>query len=309
MSLQPTGVRAPETAEGDPRVGHLLGRGLGDSDPARAVLVGFPVDDGVVRNRGRAGAAEGPVALRERLYRLTPDPRVPAFAELLEHTRDLGDIDWQGDLAATQAALGDVVAEQLQTGALVVVLGGGHETAYGHFLGYAEAGRSVCIRNLDAHADVRELRDGLGHSGSPFRQALEHPSGACTDYRVHGLSPSSVSAAHLGYLQDHDCRWTFADETDAACVQQAYATTDEAMYATYCLDVLDQAFAPGVSAPAAHGITPEVWFAAVEAAGAAPHVTSMDVVELAPAYDRDGQTARLAALSVWTFLRAASQRA
>ena len=34
----------------------------------------------------------------------------------------------------------------------------------------------MAILNWDAHADVRELNEGLGHSESPFRQALEHSS-------------------------------------------------------------------------------------------------------------------------------------
>jgi len=38
------------------------------------------------------------------------------------------------------------------------------------------AGRAVGVVNLDAHLDVRPFPPGQGHSGSPFRQALEHPT-------------------------------------------------------------------------------------------------------------------------------------
>ena len=56
-----------------------------------------------------------------------------------------------------------------------------------------------------AHPDVRPLKDGHGHSGSPFRQALEHPSGLCRDYTVAGLNPPAVARAHLDYLAERNC--------------------------------------------------------------------------------------------------------
>ena len=87
-----------------------------------------------------------------------------------------------------------------------IVLGGGHETAYGHYLGYVRAGRETAIVNLDAHLDVRPLRDGRGHSGSPFRQALEHPTQPLRGdrYVVLGAQPFAVSRAHQAYVQEKD---------------------------------------------------------------------------------------------------------
>src|SRR5262249_44599972 len=60
---------------GGPRpadVGEVL---RGDSAaplPGRAVIVGFPQDEGVRRNQGRPGAAQAPAEIRRWLYRLTP---------------------------------------------------------------------------------------------------------------------------------------------------------------------------------------------------------------------------------------------
>ncbi len=42
--------------------------------------------------------------------------------------------------------------------------------------------------------------------------------------------------------------------------------------------------------------------------GRSPRVASMDVVELNPAFDLDGRTARLAALTVWHFLKGLAER-
>lgn len=77
---------------------------------------------------------------------------------------------------------------------------------------------------------------------------------------------------------------------------------------SFDLDAVDQAYAPGVSAPATGGLDVDVWLHAAFEAGCNPEVASMDVVELNPRFDPDGRTARLAALTVWTFLRGLSER-
>src|SRR5262245_23392420 len=221
--LQPVSIVLPETASDDLRVGHLLGKSLSDASEARVVIVGFPVHEGVRRNGGRVGAAEGPIAIRQSLFRLTPDPQNhQSFVDLLSKTVDLGDYVATGDLEANQVGLGEILAPYLQRGAIAIVLGGGHETTFGHFLGYVGAKQPVGILNWDAHPDVRPLRDGLGHSGSPFRQALEHPSRLCRSYVVAGLSASSVAKAHLDYLADRGASPVFNDELDCRSVDKIY---------------------------------------------------------------------------------------
>jgi formiminoglutamase len=287
------------TSADDPRIEHWLSRPA-PQGPGGVSIVGFAVDQGVQRNGGRPGASAGPQAIRERLRRLCPDAQQPAaFSALLEQTRDLGDVAGSGDLEADQRALAEIVAAELARGAFVIVLGGGHETTYGHFLGYVRAQRAVAIRNVDAHADVRPLHAALGHSGSPFRQALEHPSGLCVSYRVDGLQPSAVAAAHLTYLRERGASFGFRRDFSAEALYETPTTT----LATFCLDALDQAFAPGVSAPTTDGLTPAEWLRAAYRAGSCAQVASADVVELNPRFDRDDQTARLAARTVWELLR------
>lgn len=307
--LSPVTVTPPETAQDDPRLGHLLGAEVDGPEGAATVLVGFPSDDGVRRNGGRPGASEGPERIRRRLYGLTPDPRPESgMAPLLRRTVDAGDVRVTGDVEGDQERLGRVVGRWLSGGAFVVVLGGGHETAYGHFLGHVEADLEPEIVNWDAHPDVRPLRAGRAHSGSPFRQALTHPSGACRGYSVAGLLPHAVSAAHLGFLRERGCRVRWREEVDATSASELFGSLSEPVLASFDLDAVDQAWAPGVSAPAAGGMEPEVWLAAAEAAGRTPAVRSADVVELNPRLDPDDRTARLAAATVWHVLRGLAAR-
>ncbi|HVS12653.1 MAG TPA: formimidoylglutamase [Thermoanaerobaculia bacterium] len=305
VALRPVTATPPSTADDDPRVGHLLGRG----EEWRVTIVGFPSDEGVRRNGGRPGAAAGPGEIRRWLDRLTADPRSTALETLLAATRDLGDVDVSGDLERDQEALGAVVAAQLAADRWVVVLGGGHEVAYGHFLGYALAGRGVEILNWDAHADVRDLVAGAAHSGSPFRQALEHPSGLCAGYTVAGLQPHSVAVAHRRFLEERGARVVWREQVGPETPRALIGALRRDALVTFDLDALDQSVAPGVSAPATGGLDLDLWLRAAEEAGRSPRVRSIDVAELAPELDRDGQTARVAALTVWRFLRGLAERA
>jgi formiminoglutamase len=303
----PPEIDVPATGAGDPRIGHLLGSALREQDRSDAVIVGFPTDEGVRRNGGRVGAAEGPAALRHALYRLTPDARCGPHLELLSRTRDLGDVPTSADLESDQRSLAEVLEPHLSREAFVIVLGGGHETSYGHFLGYVRAGRQVEILNWDAHPDVRELTRGQAHSGSPFRQAIEDPSELCRRYTVAGLQPQAVAHHHVEFVRQHG-RAIWRDEVSPRVVQELSRGSRAPLLVSFDLDAVGQPEAPGVSAPSPVGLGTVLWFAAAYAAGQSPAVTSADIVELNPRVDVGGQTARVAALTAWWLLRGRAEQ-
>jgi formiminoglutamase len=305
--INPPDSAPPETAPDDPRIGRLLGSRLRTGDLPEAVILGFPSEEGVRRNGGRVGAAEGPAAIRNILYRLAPDARFQGFEDLVSRTRDLGDLEVSGDVEQDQQNLGDALAPYIERGAFTIVLGGGHETSYGHFLGYVRAHRQVEILNWDAHADVREVIQGQAHSGSPFRQAIEDPSHGCRRYSVAGLQAHSVAQAHLRFVARQG-RAVWADELSRETVDGLYQSLKAPALVSLDLDAVHQAEAPGVSAPNPSGLRSDTWLYAAYGAGRAPTVTSADVVELNPRVDSDGQTARLAALTVWWILRGRAER-
>ncbi len=301
---------APGADEGELAIGDLIGRDLrGDEVPA-AVLIGCPVDEGVRRNHGRAGAAEAPAAIRGALLR-TPAGDNQGLRALIARVWDAGDLSSTGVLERDQDALAGRVAPWLSAGAIPIVIGGGHGTAYGHFLGYARARRPVSILNWDAHADVRELKNGLGHSGSPFRQAILHESGLCRRYTVAGLLPDKVLPAHLDFITAHAGAFSWksdltADRLDATVSAARAAGTS--LMVSFDMDAVDAGSAPGVSAPSAGGRSPDLWLRAAEAAGRHPEVASMDLVEVNPTFDPDGRTIDLAALTIRRFLQGLAAR-
>ncbi len=261
----------------DPRIGHLTGKTAPKN--ARIVIIGFPSDEGVRRNGGRVGAAQAPALIREQLYKLTPDARqYEAWCTLLAHTHDAGNIQVTGDLEQDQEMLAKKVGEVLEAGAIPVILGGGHETAFGHFLGYAKRQTPVHIINIDAHADVRLLKNGQAHSGSPFYQALEYPGALCKGYAVYGLAPWSVAHAHVAYLQKKNCTYCWKDDVTRQRLEAAFSALEGSTLVTLDMDVVDRSSAPGVSAPASDGLALTDLFYTAYLAGRSPAVTSLDVL-------------------------------
>jgi formiminoglutamase len=287
----------------DPRIKHLLGKKIDESNPPKAIIIGFPSDEGVRRNGGRQGAAQAPDKIRNAFYKMTLDTRnLEAFTDLIVHTEDAGNINITGNLENDQQQLAEEVSHYLKDGSIPIILGGGHGTAFGHFSGYVEAGLKTSIFNLDAHTDVRPLKNGKAHSGSPFRQAIEHESSSCEKYCVAGLQPHSVAAAHLDFIYQNGGQYLFRNEASADSINEILDTSkSENLMITLDMDGVDQAYAPGVSAPCTNGLTPDLFCGTAYLAGKNRHVTSFDISEVNPKYDRDSQTARLAALAVWHF--------
>lgn len=273
----------------------------------RVVLVGFPSDEGVRRNHGRPGAALAPGEIRKALSKLAPEAD-GSVRGLLSGARDLGDVTVTANVEADQARLAGTISPWLGAGAIPVILGGGHETAYGHFLAHAAAGQEVSILNWDAHPDVRPLIDGKGHSGSPFRQVILHESGHSKRYVVAGLLPARLVPEHLEFISQHGGEYHWRSAISTAAVEEIYASFAGPLMVSFDMDAVDQTLAPGVSAPADGGMTRELWLHAARLAGCHPSTLSMDLVEVNPRFDPDGRTLLLAAETLLAFIGGVAER-
>lgn len=302
----------------DPRLGERIEFWQGNLSalqPGRPILIGFPQDEGVRRNQGRPGAAEAPHEIRRALYRLTPaDSRASVGVREIAPL-DLGNVRVSRDLEASQQALGEVVAAALRAATIPLVLGGGHETAYGHYLGYAEAGLVPGVINLDAHLDVRPCLGDLGHSGSPFRQMIEHSQRPLSGsrYVCLGAQPFAVSTDHLRWLHSRGGRVHWAEDlrgrlSEYVREEIARLAAGGPVWLSLDADVVRLAEMPGVSAPNAAGLTGEEVLSCIREAGRNPAVVSFELVEVNPTFDRDGHSVRWAALALWQFLMGLAER-
>lgn len=270
---------------------HHAVNGAGADAPV--ALIGFASDEGVRRNQGRVGAAGGPAALRAALA---------GFAAPGVGVRDRGDVVVaDGDLETGQAQLGNAVATVLHRGAVPVVIGGGHEVAFGSALGWIGRDETWGVLNLDAHLDLR--RAGRATSGTPFAQLADVLAARdkAFHYSVIGLSRPSNTAVlfaeaarrEVAILEDVD-----ADATRALTAADRLLSAVDRVHLTLDLDVLPAAVAPGVSAPAAFGVPLGVVLAVLRAVAASGKLGLFEVAELNPRFDVDQRTARTAARCV-----------
>ena len=280
---------------------HQSVRPLVDAAAPGMALLGFACDAGVARNHGRPGAAEGPAALRRAMANLAWRRTAPAW--------DAGDVVVEGDaLEDGQRELGAAVTRLLDAGHRPVVVGGGHEVAFGSFVGLADhlarkaGGRppAIGVVNLDAHLD---LRAGRASSGTPFRQIAEACAARRWPFRYLCLGVDEGSntealfdtARRLGASWRRDRDSTPARLDEATAELGAFLSSVERVHLTVDLDVLPAGVAPGVSAPASRGVALEVIEALVDTVVASGKLALGEVAELNPAFDPDGRTARVAA--------------
>jgi formiminoglutamase len=270
-------------------------------------LLGLADDLGVSMNGGRPGAREGPRAFREALSRYgVARPIGWDWPKVF----DAGDIvpgmgTGVGALTRTHDRVTQAVKAILDLGMFPIGIGGGHDLTFPFVRGVIEwhetnTGRKAPRRErfsgvyFDAHLDVRDTPG----SGMPFRELVEECG--VESLCVHGLNPFANSREHVEWFLDNG--GTFGDEDSMHLPGRGSA------FVSFDLDVLDAAFAPGVSAlnPAGWSVgMAEAWMGVL---GADQRVKCFDIMELCPAHDVGDRTARVAAHLFLSFLHGFSQR-
>jgi formiminoglutamase len=268
------------------------------------VLIGFACDEGVKRNKGRIGAAKGPQALRGALANFAWHQGCPIY--------DAGDVSCtDSNLEAAQLRLAEVVASAISAGHRPLVLGGGHETAWGTFQGIIAAlpTAKVGVINVDAHLDLRG--DEPGNSGTPFAQIATRCQkiGCEFHYLCLGVSEASNTMALFNRATmlgtrirfDNDVvPWKFQELNDEIL---GFSKPLELIHLSIDLDVLPVAVMPAVSASAGKGVSLDAVELLLTFALNTHKVVAVDLVEFNPSLDTDGRGARVAARLAWQVAR------
>ena len=269
-------------------------------------LLGFCSDEGVKRNLGRTGAYKGPLSIRNELRNLPC-----CFTQALI-IYDAGNVTCNdGDLEKSQECLAEMVARLIRLGTFPILLGGGHEMAYGHYKGLNKSGIYPGIVNFDAHFDIRPYKEH-GSSGTMFRQIYDDLSKRNLDYQYFAIGIQKrgntvdlfKTAQNMGiqYLMASDIGE--GDLTESLKTLDAYASKQEHLYLTICSDVFASAFAPGVSATQPLGLHPERILKYFKALFRTGKVVSFDIAEVSPRFDNDNITSNLAATFIFAAVNA-----
>jgi arginase len=251
-------------------------------------LLDLPFDEASSFMRG---AAEAPSAIRKALRcdssNMWTESGIDLSATGAYHDSGyiqpgpLSDPDEMLDL------ISDGARRVIDDGFAPVFLGGDHAITYPAFAGLAERISPVSILHFDAHPDLYDKfrGDRLSHA-CPFARIMEEGLAR----RLVQVGIRSANGHQLEQAERFGVEMiTMKDLGDAAAL-----SFEEPLYISFDVDVLDPAFAPGVSHPEPGGLTTRDAISIIQSVRA-PFFAGADMVEYNPAMDARGMTAMVCA--------------
>lgn len=183
---------------------------------SKYVIFGIPEDYGVQANHGRPGAVSAWEATLRSLLNVQQNSYNKGGKILL-----LGHFDFSNEAAninfsepelpkKLQSVINRIDKEVsylvnviVSNGKIPIVIGGGHNNAYGIIKGCALAhAKPINVINIDAHTDFRTT--DLRHSGNGFSYAFDE--GFLNKYFIFGLHENYTSKEIFNKLDDEDER-------------------------------------------------------------------------------------------------------
>ena len=320
----------------DAKLGNIIRPGTkGD-----VVLLGFPHDEGVAVNGGRSGARHGPERFRFWISQYGTVENPCAEVDLTNlSVADAGDVSADLSLEKAHAELTARTGEILQSGSIPFVIGGGNDQSYpnasalltaagrrgnklptaasrrGNKLPTPKPEQPIGVINIDAHLDVRPLKDGRAHSGSSFRQLLEDSRFSGNHFIEFAAQGSQCSREHAQYILDRNGRILWLDEVQGKNpVSESFITAlgnlaweCPSIFVSFDLDSVAGRDAPGVSCPGIMGLNTEEATAIAYQAGLHPAVALFDLSEYNPDIEEE-RTGRLAAAIFYFFCMGTAKR-
>ena len=303
---------------GDPRLGEWVQL---FNTPPKAIpqkesvaILGTPDDAGVIKNLGRPGAKEGPNSIRKHLYRMAQPMDLNWENHLALY--DAGNTPISSSIIETHNAAQTLATQIVCEGHTLVTLGGGHDVAAPHFLGFVEGRRKINSRekvgliNVDPHLDVRELENNTPHSGTPFRQILDSGAISGDAFVEFGARSNRNSRNHFDYVRKRNVTvmtWEHLRERTEPISEvfknqlDRLGRTNHSLGVTIDLDSCSEA--EGMSAAPVIGFSATELYALASLAGSQLQVRFFEVAEVAPPLDPTERSSRIAAELVYAFLR------
>lgn len=286
----------------DPRLGE---KANGPETASEVILIGYPDDEGVRLNSGRDGAALGPDAIREYLYRTTPHPQ-----RRLRPFTDAGNLPAKGELKHRHEAAIGLCSRWHADGKKILSFGGGNDYAYPDGMAFLQKfdGQNPLVLNIDAHLDVRDTGRGL-NSGTPFYRLLE--SGVKFDFVEFGTQSQCNSKAHWDYVLKKGGQIVGMDEiAESGLSLREYAVErlGEALlrrrpaFLALDIDAFAWPYAAGSSAAWPLGLEPAAFWPLYVLLLKRLDVRALGIYEVAPGLEHGPGTSKLAAQFAHGFL-------
>lgn len=274
-------------------------------------LIGFNCDEGVARNMGRRGAVQGAECIRKEFANI---PVTFGNDTIIYDAGDIYCVD--GNMEQAQEQLQIAVKILLDNKLFPIVLGGGHELAFGHYNGIIDylANKdkntpSLGIINFDAHFDLRPY-DKQGSSGTMFSQIADNciKQNLPFSYMCLGIQASSNTISLFKKADALNVKYILAKDFIEPNFKKISAEINkfidkhQNIYFTLCSDVFNSSFAPGVSAIQPFGMNAEVVLSFIKEIVRSDKVISLDIAEVSPRFDQDNRTAKLIAVIIFAII-------
>jgi agmatinase len=249
-----------------------------DYGTSRVVVLPVPYDS---TTSARAGAREGPGAIISASQDIELYDVGLGFEPYLAGIHTLPDVAPDtGNPERMMERIRSVVAELLDDGKIVAMLGGEHTVSVGAVRATAERVRGLSVLVIDAHADMRDeyLGTRYNHACS-IRRHME----AAPVVQV-GLRSASAEEAkhirdeHLPFYSPESFR-TLDDGVDAIVSQLS-----DDVYINIDIDGYDPSQVAGVGTPEPGGLFWHELDPLFRAVAARKRIVGFDVTELAPVY-------------------------
>ncbi len=260
---------------------------LPNTDPPAAgsvVVVGVPVDENSSFLRG---AARAPDIIRKALHAESSNLCAENGIELAAGSGlvDIGNLDIGPAGGANEqitTAVTGLLAHQLRP----VALGGDHSITFPIIRSFAATHPSLTVLQLDAHPDLYDSYDGNRFSHAcPFARIME-------ENLARRLVQIGIRAMNTPQRQQAQ---RFGVETMEMCTHRGPVELQLSgpVYVSIDMDVLDPAFAPGVSHPEPGGLSPREVIDIIHRIRVP--IVGADIVECNPERDLGEMTVRTAA--------------
>ncbi len=251
---------------------------------AKPSLLGIPFDaySSFVR-----GPAQAPRKVREAFHSSASNYWTETGVDLGPEGTilDAGDLK----LSSVEAAFQEIetaILRQLEKRLCPVLLGGDHSITLPIMRAIAHVYPKVTLVHFDAHPDLYDEFDGNRHSHAcPFARIMEEKLAT----RLIQIGLRTVN----GHQRDQAQKFGVEQYEMRSLPPAKVLNLSGPVYVSFDMDVLDPAFAPGVSHREAGGLTTREAIRYIHALEG--QIVGADIVEYNPARDVDGITASTAA--------------
>jgi agmatinase len=276
-------------------------------------IVGVPFDGGTSY---RPGARLGPREIRAQSSLIRPYSffqKVAPFDAL--NIVDAGDVDApptsiEKCYAAVEAHIGALA----DAGALPAVIGGDHSISLPVLRALARRHGPLGLIQFDSHIDTwDEYFGGKYFHGTPFRRAVEEQLIDPRRFIQVGIRGPMYGEDDFDFHREHGITVVDVEQVHSTPLEETLAAIRRVAtgvcYATFDIDAIDPAFAPGTGTPEVGGLTSHQAQRLVRGL-ADVHLVGFDIVEVAPLFDGPGHiTSLLAANLLFEFLCAIAKSA